>query len=98
MDNGGGGAGGLPGIGSNPRPLPPGLVPKAGVALPPGAVVPVTPPERGAPSPPQPSGTNSLPATSVAPIPSVPPTPAPQPIPTASQPAAPSPAAEAKTP
>lgn len=45
-----GSAGGLPGLGTNPRPLPPGLVPKAGAVLPPGTVVPSTPPERTAPS------------------------------------------------
>lgn len=47
-----GSAGGLPGLGTNPRPLPPGLVPKAGAVVPPGTVVPSTPPERTAPSSP----------------------------------------------
>lgn len=42
-------AGGLPGLGNNPRPLPPGLVPKAGAVVPPGIVVPASPPERTAP-------------------------------------------------
>lgn len=42
-------AGGLPGLGNNPRPLPPGLVPKAGAVVPPGIVVPASPPGRTAP-------------------------------------------------
>ena len=41
---------GLPGIGPNARPLPPGLIPKSGAVIPSVAGVPSSPPERAAPT------------------------------------------------